>query len=151
MKHALSAVVALAMGVGIIAAAEARGLNQQSGPPATNMQGAQMGQTQQNRSARPEANEQMVRQAQQQLKSQGLYQGHIDGLFGPQTRQALNQYQQRNGLPQTATLDQTTLNQLMGGEAGQAVGVGTSTPPNLNEPATPAPNPSAGKGITGYR
>jgi peptidoglycan hydrolase-like protein with peptidoglycan-binding domain len=143
MKHAVAALAALAMGVGIIAAAEARGLQQQSAAPApNNMQGAQAGQAQQD--------EQSVRQAQQQLKTQGLYKGAIDGIFGPQTRQALSKYQQRSGLPQTATLDQGTLDHLMNGQAGQGVGVGSSTPPNSNAPAAPAPSPNAGNGNQRY-
>jgi peptidoglycan hydrolase-like protein with peptidoglycan-binding domain len=143
MKHAVAALAALAMGVGIIAAAEARGLQQQSAAPApNNMQGAQAGQAQQD--------EQSVRQAQQQLKTQGLYKGEIDGIFGPQTRQALSKYQQRSGLPQTATLDQGTLEHLMNGQAGQGVGVGSSTPPNSNAPAAPAPSPNAGNGNQRY-
>jgi peptidoglycan hydrolase-like protein with peptidoglycan-binding domain len=50
-----------------------------------------------------------VRQAQQQLKAEGFYSGSLDGLLGKQTRDALAAYQQKKGLPQTATLDRATL------------------------------------------
>ena len=49
-----------------------------------------------------------IQQAQQQLRAQGLYNGSIDGQLGPEMRTALKQFQQRNGLPQTGTLDQQT-------------------------------------------
>jgi len=49
-----------------------------------------------------------VQQAQEQLRSQGLYNGEIDGQLGPRMRSALLQFQQRNGLPRTGTLDEQT-------------------------------------------
>lgn len=54
-----------------------------------------------------------IQQAQQQLRSQGLYNGAIDGQLGPEMKSALLQFQQRNGLPQTGTLDQQTSARLM--------------------------------------
>lgn len=62
-----------------------------------------------------------IQQAQQQLKSQGLYRGAVDGILGPQTEQALSQFQQQNGLPQTADLDQQTMSRLMGGSSQQGM------------------------------
>ena len=62
-----------------------------------------------------------IQQAQQQLKSQGLYRGAVDGIMGPQTEQALSQFQQQNGLPQTADLDQQTMSRLMGGPSQQGM------------------------------
>ncbi|HYM72644.1 MAG TPA: peptidoglycan-binding protein [Stellaceae bacterium] len=61
-----------------------------------------------------------IQQAQQQLKAQGLYNGQIDGIFGPETEQALSKFQQQNGLPQTADLDQQTLDRLMSGSPSGA-------------------------------
>jgi peptidoglycan hydrolase-like protein with peptidoglycan-binding domain len=54
----------------------------------------------------------VVKQAQSQLQREGLYDGKIDGITGPQTRQAISAYQQREGLRQTATLDRDTLNRM---------------------------------------
>ena len=54
----------------------------------------------------------LVKQAQTDLKNQGLYHGRIDGIAGPQTERALTAYQQKEGLPQTAALDQATMNKL---------------------------------------
>jgi peptidoglycan hydrolase-like protein with peptidoglycan-binding domain len=76
-----------------------------------------------------------IRQAQEKLRQNNLYRGKIDGLVGPEMRQALQQYQQKNGLPVTATLDQTTMNSLLGTDVGQ----GSSTPPGLPS-GTASPN-----------
>jgi len=59
----------------------------------------------------------VVKQAQSELQREGLYKGRIDGIVGPQTRQALTQYQQREGLQQTAALDQATLDRMNLGNA----------------------------------
>ncbi len=76
-----------------------------------------------------------IRQAQEKLRQNNLYRGKIDGLVGPEMRQALQQYQQKNGMPVTATLDQTTMNSLLGTDVGQ----GSSTPPGLPS-GTASPN-----------
>ena len=68
-----------------------------------------------------------VKQAQEKLKSEGLYNGQIDGIEGPETKQALEQFQQKNGLQQTGMLDHKTLSALMSGET---MGAGSSTPPS---------------------
>jgi peptidoglycan hydrolase-like protein with peptidoglycan-binding domain len=82
-----------------------------------------------------------IRQAQEKLRQDHLYRGRIDGLVGPEMRQALRQYQRKNGLPVTATLDQSTMNSLLGTNAGQ----GSSMPPNSSSDMTP-PN---GAGTSG--
>jgi len=53
-----------------------------------------------------------VRQAQAALKNHGQHPGPIDGIVGPQTRQALKQFQKANGLEQTGTLDEATIQRL---------------------------------------
>src|SRR5437764_439324 len=50
-----------------------------------------------------------IRQAQQHLRDHGLYKGAVDGRMGPETRQAIEQFQRNNGLNVTATLDQQTM------------------------------------------
>lgn len=49
-----------------------------------------------------------IKQAQQKLQSDGLYNGKVDGRAGPETQQALKQFQQKNQLQQTGQLDQQT-------------------------------------------
>lgn len=69
-----------------------------------------------------------VRDIQQRLQADNLYSGKIDGRMGPETRQALRQYQQQNGLRVTARLDRQTRDSLLGnGVTGQ----GSSTPPGM--------------------
>jgi peptidoglycan hydrolase-like protein with peptidoglycan-binding domain len=65
-----------------------------------------------------------VTQVQQKLKSEGLYNGPVDGIDGPKTQQALKQFQQKNGLSQTGKLDQKTESKLGIGESS-----GSSMPP----------------------
>src|SRR5207249_2787120 len=66
-----------------------------------------------------------VRHAQEQLKSEGLYRGRIDGRMGHQMRIALSRFQQHNGLHRTAALDRMTVNRLLG---SRTTGFGSSAP-----------------------
>ena len=54
-----------------------------------------------------------------------MYKGKIDGVLGPQTKQALKEFQEKNGLQQTGSLDRRTLTALN----GAAPSTGSSTPP----------------------
>ena len=98
-----------------------------------------------------------IRDAQQKLADAGFYHGKIDGLMGPQTREALSAYQQQNGLTQTARLDKPTRDRLAQGQAAPTVagarpaaetsGSGSSTPPpggdvRMAPPATATPAPA---------
>jgi peptidoglycan hydrolase-like protein with peptidoglycan-binding domain len=78
-----------------------------------------------------------VSQVQQKLRVEGLYHGNIDGIAGPQTKQALRQYQQQNGLPVTANLDRQTLDHLLGSPPG---GQGSSIAPNQAGGSTTSPS-----------
>lgn len=49
-----------------------------------------------------------VRQAQMALRQRGLYEGPIDGIAGPRTREGVARFQQHEGLPQTSELDPRT-------------------------------------------
>ena len=55
-----------------------------------------------------------IRWAQLELRNMGLYAGSLDGVVGPETKRALDQFQRNKGLKQTATLDPKTLNALIG-------------------------------------
>jgi peptidoglycan hydrolase-like protein with peptidoglycan-binding domain len=79
----------------------------------------------------------LVRDAQNELQREGLYRGQIDGVLGPETKQAIAAYQAREGLQQTATLDQDTVQRMnlapaLGRTAARdraTTGSGGSTPP----------------------
>ena len=53
-----------------------------------------------------------VRQAQSELKREGLYEGRVDGVLGPETTQGITAFQQREGLQQSARLDRATRDRL---------------------------------------
>ena len=78
--------------------------------------------------------ESQVKQAQQQLKSAGLYKGTVDGKMGTDTQQAIEQFQQQHGLVATGTLDEQTMAALQGstGRAGSSA-----------SPLTPSGQPSS--------
>lgn len=48
-----------------------------------------------------------VRNLQRELQNRGLYEGNIDGIVGPQTRAALQQFQQQNQLGPNTGISQT--------------------------------------------
>jgi hypothetical protein len=49
-----------------------------------------------------------LKQVQQRLREQGFYRGVIDGIVGPNTTEALRQYQAKHGLPTTGELNEAT-------------------------------------------
>ncbi len=53
-----------------------------------------------------------MREAQQALQQRGLYEGEIDGVWGPQTRAALQRFQEREGLFASGRLEPATLAKL---------------------------------------
>jgi hypothetical protein len=55
---------------------------------------------------------QVVSEVQTQLQSDGYYDGPIDGVLGPMTRQAIADFQADHGLAITSTVDEPTLNTL---------------------------------------
>jgi peptidoglycan hydrolase-like protein with peptidoglycan-binding domain len=120
MKQSLTAVIALALGTGVAGIAFAQGSsNAASGaatPPAEIISPSTSTQTPAGSPSANAANlsQQTVQQAQEKLKSKGFYDGAIDGQQGPELRAAIRKYQQQIGLPQTAMLDQQTLQHLLG-------------------------------------
>jgi peptidoglycan hydrolase-like protein with peptidoglycan-binding domain len=68
-----------------------------------------------------------VKHAQQALKDEGLYQGSIDGIVGPQTRDAVSRYQHDHNLKTTAMLDRQTLRSLDQTQSSGTVNSGNAT------------------------
>jgi peptidoglycan lytic transglycosylase len=60
------------------------------------------------------ANPEFVKKVQQALKDKGVYSGPIDGMYGPQTRDAITAFQKANNLHMTAdkSLDDDTIRAL---------------------------------------
>ncbi len=61
---------------------------------------------------RAEPPDKVIADVQAELQQMGYYQGEVDGLLGPLTRQALTDYQADQGLTTTAVIDEPTLNSL---------------------------------------
>ena len=61
---------------------------------------------------RAEPPDRVIADVQAELQQMGYYQGEVDGLLGPMTRQALTAYQADQGLTTTAAIDEPTLNSL---------------------------------------
>ena len=66
------------------------------------------------------------RQAQLELRNMGLYNGSLEGVVGPETKRALEQFQKNNGLDRTARLDGQTMVALFG---NIGISQGSSMPP----------------------
>jgi len=65
-----------------------------------------------------------VRQVQQALKDKGHDPGQIDGIMGPETKEALQSFQQAQGISGSGELDQQTLAAL--GVQGDSLASNTS-------------------------
>jgi hypothetical protein len=83
-----------------------------------------------------------IRQAQEALQDQGLYHGQVDGKWGPQTKNAIAQFQKQKGLKQTAQLDQQTMNDLQSSSGGSSGSMS-------NAPSSRSPSSSSGAGMSG--
>lgn len=66
-----------------------------------------------------------IRWAQLELRNMGLYHGSLDGVVGPQTKRAIDQFQRDNGLSRTAVLDAQTFDAL----TNPGIGYVSSTSP----------------------
>jgi peptidoglycan hydrolase-like protein with peptidoglycan-binding domain len=146
----LASASVLALGIAAAGGAMAAGASSTAPGATSTMPTAPM--HSQNTQAPTSVTKDQIEQAQQQLKSQGLYPGPVDGVMGAETQQAIGQYQRKKGLTETATLDHATMQSLLGngGASGSSTmpGYGSSTPPK--QPMTsPSPSPSAPSNLGG--
>ena len=136
MKHPIGAVFALALGVSLAAAAQAQMPQRDMAAP-PNMAPAASAPLPQAPTTGPESMPQAqtgraipygeaVRMAQQALKAEGFYNGKIDGIWGPKSRQALMRFEERHNMPATGNLDSDTLSALIAGTTGNT---GSTMPP----------------------
>jgi hypothetical protein len=77
------------------------------------------------------ASPQLVRNVQSTLRDKGIDAGPVDGIWGPQTRQGVQQFQQREGMKATGQLNAQTLAALgiegeQSASAGGSASAGTS-------------------------
>lgn len=59
-----------------------------------------------------ECNKQCVKELQRQLHTRGMYMGKMDGIPGPQTRQAVMDFQSQQGVKATGMIDDQVLSAL---------------------------------------
>ncbi|HJU20130.1 MAG TPA: peptidoglycan-binding protein [Stellaceae bacterium] len=76
----------------------------------------------------------LVVRTQLALRRDGLYHGNIDGIFGPRTSEALEDFQSRHGLRVTGSLNPRTMASLFGGAPAYQ---GSSAPPTAYQPRYP--------------
>ena len=139
MKYLATAVLACTLTAALAGTAGAQGMAT-AGPTPSSWRDAVPG-------IGPMTAREITRKAQEQLRALGFYSGPIDGTLNPATKAAIVGFQQRYGLPRTATLDGATFAWLMNSET--TVGYGSSTPPAINRPLASPDNPQAPLGAGG--
>ena len=82
----------------------------------------------------------VVEQVQGILKDLDFYSGTVDGISGPNTRKAIQAYQQKVGLPATGEIDAVLLDQL--GARQTTAGIPHPVPRPVDSAAVPAAAPS---------
>ncbi|HTI86396.1 MAG TPA: peptidoglycan-binding domain-containing protein [Alphaproteobacteria bacterium] len=141
-------------GVGAAGGAYRPEVDQKTNEVAQNATSTTSGSTAQNRRARGAAassggvSHDQVRQAQTALQKAGYYHGKIDGLYGPQTRAAVRDYQAKENLSQTGRLDRTTMQHLRNVASNSGAGSGSASPsstsgssmPSSSSPSATSPN-----------
>lgn len=120
---------ALAAGPALAAGDSAKQGMQKQGASA----GASAGQMQHDKST--------VRQAQERLNQLGYDVGEPDGMMGPQTKAALQKYQEEQGLSTSGQLDSQTVAKLgidsVGG-SGTAAGASSTSSGSSSSPSSPS-------------
>jgi len=83
-----------------------------------------------------------IKQAQEALDKKGFKAGSADGKMGPETEQAIKQFQQKEGLQQSGQLDEQTLSALGIQSQNQrsTTGQGGAQQPAPNQPSGQQPS-----------
>lgn len=93
--------------------------------PAAGQPQAAAGSSAQRAEAAPPVNQQLVRNVQKELKSEGINPGPIDGIWGPKTSRGVREFQKARGLEDSGQLNGKTLSALgIGDERTAAAGAG---------------------------
>jgi peptidoglycan hydrolase-like protein with peptidoglycan-binding domain len=92
--------------------------------------------------ATPEMSPDMVKQVQTGLQQQGVYQGNIDGVWGPATMHAVQSYQQKHNLTANGQLDEPTLKSLNIMNDTTANSMAPASSGTTAAPPAPPPAPS---------
>lgn len=83
----------------------------------------------------------LVEETQRELLASGIYQGMVDGVIGQRTKQAIQRYQQINGLPTTGEVSQDLVNHIKFTRKVEAAAkfTGSVEPSKQNDVADVAP------------
>jgi peptidoglycan hydrolase-like protein with peptidoglycan-binding domain len=134
----LALIGALAVGTAYAAGgSQTKGL--EGGSPQTSMSHSRMSQSQ-------------VKDLQSKLKQQGYYEGQVDGRIGPNTQQAIRQFQEDKGINATGTADPQTmaaLNSNQGTQQGQLPSGSKSKAPSSSSGTMGGPSGSSSSGSSG--
>jgi peptidoglycan hydrolase-like protein with peptidoglycan-binding domain len=89
----------------------------------------------------------LVEETQRELLAIGIYQGLVDGVVGQRTKQAIQRYQELNGLQATGEASQDLVNQIRFARKVEAAAkfTGSVAPAGQNTVVTPAPVVAANK------
>lgn len=109
---ALAAIGALALPLAISVPAAAQQNNVKPNAPQSAQQQSQAQPMQPNEQSQANLSSNQIRQAQQALDQKGFNAGRADGKLGPETKQALQSFQQSQGLQVTGQLNQQTMAKL---------------------------------------
>ncbi len=135
-KFMLPVVSALALGMVGVGFAQAAGTSSTTTMPpynssaSTTQTPSTMQQGSESQTAPVNVSENQIKQVQEHLKTAGLYNGKADGKMGPETKQALQQFQQQQGLQATGQLDQETMAALQSNQGN----AGSTASPNGSSP-----------------
>jgi peptidoglycan hydrolase-like protein with peptidoglycan-binding domain len=129
-------VTASALALGVAGPAVTHAADMGNTAPRSAMSGAYLPQSAENLSK----NE--IQLAQQQLRNEGLYSGPIDGVLNLETQHALGEFQKKNALTVTSSLDQPTRRSLhaVNGLSGSS-SLPRSLPPSPDRPTGSMANP----------
>lgn len=84
-----------------------------------------------------------LKDVQRTLKQLNFYDGEVDGLYGPNTRLAIQVYQSKIGLPVTGTVDETLLDQLGTGSVTKSVTPSPAPRKAVVQKVSATPEPAA--------
>ncbi len=135
----MKAVLPLAL-IGALAVGTAYAANMSS-----DNQSGMSGQSGMTSSSRQHMSQNEIKQIQSKLKQQGYDVGKVDGQLGPNTQQALRQFQEDKGMQATGQPDRETMAALnMGGRGGTQQGQLPQSNPNAGHPSGSMGGPPSG-------
>ncbi len=143
-KLMLLAVAATALPLAVAAPASAAQQQQPQSKmqPQTQRPAASQNSRMQGNQSAANLSQNQIRQVQQALDQKGFKAGRTDGKLGPETKSALNQFQQKQGLQATGQPDQQTLAAL-GINGGNSSGASTTgQAPSGQQPPQQSQRPS---------